>query len=413
MSYYSDLSAADSSGDNDSEDEDDDDCFAMPLSSRKRKTPTLHHDGREGFGNNKNGPIRSTAKTTETAYSNATLSSQFHNIILHLDIDCFYCQCEHLDRKVPTSRPLAIGQKHIIVTSNYAARAMGVKKLQLREDAYKACPQLLILEGSDLERYRKHGRKVYDVFRGCILQYNSNSNSHVVDGSTAAPKRVPAVSRGRGMDEMQADLTCLADSFSRACALSVVKTYDEKPIYIYGNQNVTTTLTEDQTGAEAKVQAYDFSADNNIYYDQPQHHQQQHDVSKERCQKTLQDAAETLGRYIQRTILDRTGFTTTLGLSVNPLLAKLASDLQKPSSVNVLYPWRAPPLMASMPLRKIPDAGYKTIKVLTPVLEQFHRNNSNNNRTGESAKKEFWTCRDLLSLPQAEVKRVLERYVCY
>ena len=404
MAYYSDLSAADSSGgDNDSEDEEDDDYFAMPSSSRKRKA-TFHHDGSRGEGldnnnNNNNNTIsssRSPADTTGTADSSATLSSQFDTIILHLDIDCFYCQCEHLDRNIPASRPLAIGQKHIIVTSNYAARAMGVKKLQLREDAYQACPHLQILEGSDLQRYRQHGRKVYDVFRECILQYK---NTISVDGG-AAPQRAPAVSRGRGMDEMQADLSCLADSF----APSSVKKDDGKPIYIYGDQNETTTLTEDQTGAEAKVQAYDFSADDRNY-DLPQPHHQ-HDANVRRCQKNLLDAAETLGRHIQRTILDRTGFTTTVGISVNPLLAKLASDLQKPLSVNVLYPWRAPRLMASMPLRKIPDAGYKTIKLLTPVLEQFH------SVTGDSTKKEFWTCRDLLSLPQAEVKRVLERCVC-
>ena len=349
MAYYSDLSAADSSGGEDDSDEDDD--FAL--------APT---------GNNRHA---------------TTISSQLQTVILHVDIDCFYCQCEHLDRKLPTSQPLAVGQKHIIVTSNYAARAEGVKKLQLREDAYKACPNLLIVEGSDLERYRKHGRKMYDALRDCVQNEFSMLKA---DGMLP-----PAVSRGRGMDEMQADLTSLVDALPRD-AQNTKRSNDEKPIYIYGEYRETATLTEDQTGAEAVVQAYDPSLE---------HCRTISSQVKTLCQTRLLNAAEKLGRAIQQTILERTGFTTTLGISVNPLLAKLASDLQKPSSVNVLYPWRAPPLIASMPLRKIPDAGHRTIKLLKPVLEQYH-----GSRKGE--RDAFWTCQDLLRLPTSEVKRVIE-----
>ena len=87
---------------------------------------------------------------------------------MYLQIDCFYCQCEEIDRNLRQEnppRPIAVGQKHIIVTSNYEARKYGVKKLQSRESAMAACPQLWIVEGSDLEHYRRHSRAVYEAFR--------------------------------------------------------------------------------------------------------------------------------------------------------------------------------------------------------------------------------------------------------
>jgi len=319
-----------------------------------------------------------------------------------------------------------------IVTSNHAARAMGVQKLQLREHAYKACPKLLIVEGSDLERYRRHGRNVYETLRDTVHRiehninnsntdtnaHNDTNNTNMTSSPAAAKAAAAAVRRGRGMDEMQVDLTSLLvpgrklQQYDDASPSNVrTTTTTEKPIYIYGDQKETATLVEDQTGATAVVQ---FEKDPRR--SSPPHsimsNQQEGEEDKTKWQRQQQQrlirAATILGRRIQQDILNKTGFTTTLGLSSNPLLAKLASDLQKPLSINVLYPWRAPPLIASMPLRKIPDVGHGTLKLLKPALEAFHgerkqqcSSNSNNN-TGS-----FWTCRDMLQLPTSEIKRVL------
>jgi nucleotidyltransferase/DNA polymerase involved in DNA repair len=40
------------------------------------------------------------------------------NLQVALDVDCFYVQCEEIDRNLrgKNPRPLAIGQKHIIVS---------------------------------------------------------------------------------------------------------------------------------------------------------------------------------------------------------------------------------------------------------------------------------------------------------
>jgi nucleotidyltransferase/DNA polymerase involved in DNA repair len=67
-------------------------------------------------------------------------------------------------------KPFAVGQKQIIVTSNYVARSFGVKKLMSREEAKKTCPELIIIEGSDLEPYRLASQSIYKAFRDCIKE---------------------------------------------------------------------------------------------------------------------------------------------------------------------------------------------------------------------------------------------------
>uniref|UniRef100_A0A8C9TFB3 Polymerase (DNA directed) iota n=1 Tax=Scleropages formosus TaxID=113540 RepID=A0A8C9TFB3_SCLFO len=46
-------------------------------------------------------------------------------------------------------------QKYIIVTCNYVARQHGVKKMMLVTDAKEKCPQLVLVSGEDLTRYRE------------------------------------------------------------------------------------------------------------------------------------------------------------------------------------------------------------------------------------------------------------------
>ena len=48
--------------------------------------------------------------------------------IIHLDVDCFYAQVETLHHPEYQGKPLGVQQKNLVVTSNYEARAFGIKK---------------------------------------------------------------------------------------------------------------------------------------------------------------------------------------------------------------------------------------------------------------------------------------------
>lgn len=281
--------------------------------------------------------------------------------ILHLDIDCFYCQAEELDRKLSPLRPLAIGQKHIIVTCNYAARQLGVQKLQLREAAMSACPDLLIVEGSDLKKYKQHSRFVYEAFRKAAKDIN------------------PTICCKKGtMDEMMADVSPAVDdaissnrNTSSSSSLHYKTEKKDWSLFVFGQSktNTTTKLLEDQTGQETVV-----SFHTNTSRMLPSSRRNVHDnhgTERDRnlCIRRLEIASFFVERICKH-VQEGTGFFCTGGVSVSPLLAKLASDLNKPKSINLLYPWRSSPILYSMPLRKLQNVGSRTMRALETSMGQ-------------------------------------------
>lgn len=79
--------------------------------------------------------------------------------------DCFYAAV--FEREDPTlkSLPLAVQQKQIIVTCNYEARRRGLHKLQLIREARKKCPDVIIVLGEDLTRFRNASKDNYNFLR--------------------------------------------------------------------------------------------------------------------------------------------------------------------------------------------------------------------------------------------------------
>ena len=90
----------------------------------------------------------------------------FCNADCYPKTDCFYASVIHKDLKVPKSLPLAVQQKQIIVTCNYEARRRGLYKLQLVQEAKKTCPDMILVLGEDLTRFRNASKDNYNFLRG-------------------------------------------------------------------------------------------------------------------------------------------------------------------------------------------------------------------------------------------------------
>ena len=72
--------------------------------------------------------------------------------------------------ETPTLRslPLAVQQKQIIVTCNYEARRRGLHKLQLISEAKKICPDVVIVLGEDLTRFRDASKALFNCLKDCV-----------------------------------------------------------------------------------------------------------------------------------------------------------------------------------------------------------------------------------------------------
>jgi len=72
------------------------------------------------------------------------------------------------------------------------------------------------------------------------------------------------------------------------------------------------------------------------------------------------EGGRVLARLIQKSILDATGLTCSIGVAPNKLLAKMASEFQKPKGISIVQPEDLQTLIWPLPCRKINGVGPKT-----------------------------------------------------
>ncbi|KAI8848069.1 hypothetical protein BC829DRAFT_394660 [Chytridium lagenaria] len=63
-------------------------------------------------------------------------------VLLHVDLDAFYAQVEHVRLNIPIDVPLAVQQWQGLIAVNYAARAKGIKRHCTVEDAKAIAPDI-------------------------------------------------------------------------------------------------------------------------------------------------------------------------------------------------------------------------------------------------------------------------------
>ena len=87
----------------------------------------------------------------------------------------------------------------------------------------------------------------------------------------------------------------------------------------------------------------------------------------ERIPPQDREGALTLARQIRNTVREQLGFTVNVGISNNKLLAKMASDFQKPDRTHTLYPEEVPVKMWPLPINDLYGCGKQTAQKLQLV----------------------------------------------
>ncbi|KAM9055433.1 DNA polymerase iota isoform 2-T2 [Megaptera novaeangliae] len=206
-----------------------------------------------------------------------------------------------LGSEEPGGLPWWVQQKYLVVTCNYEARKLGVKKLMNVRDAKEKCPQLVLVNGEDLTRYREMSYKVTE-----LLEEFS-----------------PIVER-LGFDENFVDLTEMVE-----------KRLEQ--------------LQRDEPSA--------LTVSGHVYDNQPIN---LHDILHIRLLIGSQIAAE-----MREAMYNQLGLTGCAGVASNKLLAKLVSGIFKPNQQTLLLPESSQDLIHSLNhIKEMPGIGYKTTKRL-------------------------------------------------
>ncbi|XP_055478912.1 DNA polymerase iota isoform X1 [Psammomys obesus] len=222
-------------------------------------------------------------------------------VIAHVDLDCFYAQVEMISNPELKDKPLGVQQKYLVVTCNYEARKLGVKKLMNVRDAKEKCPQLVLVNGEDLSRYREMSYKVTE-----LLEEFS-----------------PLVER-LGFDENFVDLTDMVEKRLEQLPSDEISSMTVSG-HVYNNQSVNL-----------------------------------HNITHMRLAVGSQIAAE-----MREAMYGQLGLTGCAGVAPNKLLAKLVSGVFKPNQQTVLLPESCQDLIHSLNhIKEMPGIGYKTAKRL-------------------------------------------------
>ncbi|KAF7717982.1 Uncharacterized protein PECH_004684 [Penicillium ucsense] len=296
-------------------------------------------------------------------------------VILHLDYDCFYASVFEVEQPALKSVPLAVQQKQIVVTCNYEARRRGLHKLQLIKDAKRICPDVVIVLGEDLTKFRDVSKELYSFIRGFVWG-----------------ERVERL----GFDELSLDVTDMIDY-----NLQILNPHD---------------LTNAFFHLDLKDPTVGFSYDATRYLGNavppcPEGIATPLEIDSLGMRLLL--GSHLLG-YLRTRMEHDKGLTATGGVSTSKLLAKLVGSVHKPNQQTTLLPpyetkhdssledSNVIQFMDSHEIRKIPGIGSRLAQKLS------HKVNSHSDAEGDGERK--LTVRDVRLFPSmssATLERVL------
>lgn len=235
---------------------------------------------------------------------------------------------------------MAVQQKQIVVTCNYEARRRGLRKLQLVKDAKQICPDVVIVLGEDIGRFRDASKRLYQFLRS--FSWNDRAER-------------------LGFDEVWLDVTDMVE-------------YNIPLLNLNDMSNSFFILEKDDP-----LKGFVFDA---TCYAGPTF------PETSSCNGRLTDRENLalrlllgshLASYIRNELEKETGYTSTVGISTSKLLSKLVGNLHKPKNQTTLIPpyicqdgqtGNVETFIDNFEVGKVPGIGFKLAqKVRQHVLQ--------------------------------------------
>ncbi|XP_053692487.1 DNA polymerase iota [Sabethes cyaneus] len=240
-------------------------------------------------------------------------SEDHSRVIIHIDMDYFYAQVEEVLDPSLRDKPVGVKQRTVVVTSNYIAREFGIKKMMLIGEAKKLCPELVLVNGEDLTKYRQMSVRINEIMH----------------------KFTPNVEK-LGLDENFLDIT------KEVCQKleqhdNIGQFVENVDGYIHPPIEISSGLT----AREAFRSACYCGCDRRLIL------------------------ATHMAKEIRNCIFQELGLKCTAGISHNKLLAKLVGSINKHNKQTVLLPNYGAEFVASLgPVKSLTGIGEKTAQVL-------------------------------------------------
>ena len=263
--------------------------------------------------------------------------STSNRVILHIDMDGFYCQVEGRRLGLDPQVPLAVEQWGGIISLNYPAKRLGVTRHMRVKDV-----QALNIQGMKFVHVETIG----------------------VDGVVAEVGATTGDSRPKRSDEKacleryrRANLEILKvihGELPKGCAVEKAS-IDE--VFV----DVTALVDEEVSRGDSSSEGEVFTWNSVIVGDVPL-------LASDASAVRLAVGAKIASR-VRGAIRQLCGYTSSAGIAHNKLLAKVGSALHKPDQQTLIHPGGVPRLMRELPLRKLGRLGGKLGESLEQLIK--------------------------------------------
>ena len=269
-------------------------------------------------------------------------------VVLHLDLDAFYAQVEHVRLGIPLSTPLCVQQWDGLIAVNYAAKALGIKRFGglNASDVAKKFPEVRLIhvevidesgnvisgasDSGGISRVQgKASLRRYRESSASIFEYLSSVTKHLEKG---------------GLDEAYLDVTELIQG-------------DEYRIVddcrAIGGHSRLLSQSPELFGAVVEGGHMECCLDLSL-----------------EAHRNLWKGAKVAHR-IQSELKRRLHLECSIGVSHNKMCSKILSAKHKPFLLSILSREGAATFLPPIPLRKVPGFGAAALKEL-PGIETCH-----------------------------------------
>ncbi|KAI8071667.1 hypothetical protein BC940DRAFT_293396 [Gongronella butleri] len=265
--------------------------------------------------------------------------------ILHIDLDCYFCQVEQVRLGMSPDQPLAVQQWSNLIAVNYEARKYGVSRHCDKDEARRLCPEITLVHVAtfapnedvagyhenpsrsthkvDLSPYRNASKEIFRIFKShCPLLQKCGTDEAFLDVTALVNKRLceEYIPQHPELMERLDDTFLPEHMLDWDAAAFLVKSDDEKE-----SEKDGAPLVMDKTSWK-DVQLY---------------------------------LGAIFAASIRKQVYDDLHYTCSAGIAHNKVQAKLCSSMHKPNKQTVLREHLGMQFMQEVPFRKIRNLGGK------------------------------------------------------
>ena len=262
--------------------------------------------------------------------SHSELHQLRKQVVIHIDMDCFFVQVEQQLKPSLKGKPVCVRQytqQSTLIAVSYEARSKGIKRGMLPDEARELCSDAVVIQvdskngKADLQKYRDASKKVFSIL--------TRNTKHIVERLS--------------IDEGFLDVTNTVQK-----TLKDIKKCEQEEFN-------TIQIDSDSSSEEERNLKIDFHQ-KNLPPNTLLYGLNDYEFTVEEYPYFI---AAQVAHSIRTEIKETLGYTCSCGIANNKVLAKLATGHNKPDGQTVFLQKSVDELLSSTPISKIPSLGGK------------------------------------------------------